>query len=436
MNKGKTVAFSTLGCKVNQYDTDAVLTQFLERGYRQVEFGAKADVYVINTCTVTNAADRKSRQMIRRAQKRNPNAKIVVMGCLSQIAPGETAAIAGVNLIVGTDQRGRVAEQVEALRNGAQISLVDDIFKVRDFEDLPALDFSGRTRATLKIQDGCDQFCTYCRVPFARGYSRSRPFQSIVEQARELVAAGFSEIVLTGINLGLFGKDLIPVSNLEEISRSLADLPGLARLRISSVDPHEITAGLLNLIAGHSTVCRHLHIPLQSGSDRILKSMKRNYSRQDFLDIVHQFRSLIPQGAITTDVMVGFPGETERDFAETVELVKAAGFSRVHVFRYSRRRGTAAARFKEQVPAAEKENRSSCLIEVSKDLAYKFHLSFLDRTVQVLVEEADRDFAVGLTDHYIRVKFPVEKGLDLLGKTVPVKITEVDSGGALGRAVK
>lgn len=320
MHEAKRLAVTTLGCKVNQYDTDSVVTQFLDAGYRVVDFQDVADVYLINTCTVTNLGDRKSRQMIRRAHKRNPNAKVVVMGCLAQTAPEDVAALEGVTLVVGTDGRSRILEQVEALGQGEQRSLVDDIFQVSEFEDLPSLDFSGRTRATLKIQDGCDQFCTYCRVPFARGPSRSRAPESVLEQAEQIISLGYKEIVLTGIHLGLYGADLVPPLTLAAIAGKIADIQGLLRLRISSVDPHEVTEELIELAAGHPAVCRHLHIPLQSGSDAVLKRMKRSYTSRQFLDVVDTLRAKVPGIAITTDIMVGFPGETEADFLETLEV--------------------------------------------------------------------------------------------------------------------
>ncbi len=431
MNKKKTVALTTLGCKVNQYDTDAVLAQFLAADYDVVDFSRKADVYVINTCTVTNLGDRKSRQMIRRAHKTNPEAVVVVMGCLAQTSPEQIAEIEGVNLILGTDGRGGIVEEIEGLEN-KQTSLVGDIFQVEDFEDLPALDFSGRTRATLKIQDGCDQFCTYCRVPFARGPSRSRSRESVLEQVDSIIKAGYHEIVLTGIHLGLYGRDLNPPLTLEEITGQIAETPGLKRLRISSVNPHEITPGLMDLITNHPVVCRHLHIPLQSGSDAVLKRMKRDYSSTDFLNIVNRLRREIPEIAITTDIMVGFPGETEEDFAKTVALAKKAAFNRIHVFRYSRRAGTAAARFKGQIPGPVKEKRSARLIEIGEAMALDFHLSFVGKTVWVLVEQVAGGLATGLTDNYIRTSLPWAGGDDIIGEIVPVQVKSADHEGVEG----
>lgn len=432
----KKIATITLGCKVNQYDTDSVVTQFVDAGYKVVDFAEEADVYLINTCTVTNLGDRKSRQMIRRAAKRNPHAKIVVMGCLAQTAPEEVVALEGVTLVVGTAGRGRILEEIEALERGDQASLVDDIFQITEFEDLPALDFLGRTRATLKIQDGCNQFCTYCRVPYARGRSRSRQRESVLEQVDQLVEAGFAEIVLTGIHLGLYGQDLHPPLSLAQISKEIADTPGLVRLRISSVDPHEVTDELLDLVANHPVLCRHLHIPLQSGSNQVLQRMKRNYSSEDFREIVQEIHKHIPEVAITTDVMVGFPGETEEDFLQTMELVREVAFSKIHVFPYSPRAGTVAARFPDQIATQLKENRSKRLIELGETLAQDFHSSFVGRDVEVLVEQQGKTEGIGHTDNYLRVSFPLDQGLDLVGRIVPVQVFSADLEGIQGRLSK
>ncbi len=434
MNKAeKRLGVVTLGCKVNQYDTDSVVTQFMEAGYTIVDFHTEADVYLINTCTVTNLADRKSRQMIRRAHKQNPEAKVVIMGCLAQVSPEKMAALEGVSLLVGTSGRGGIVEKVEALGQTAPSRFVEDIFHINVFEDLPALDFSGRTRATLKIQDGCDQFCTYCKVPFARGPSRSRRRESVLQQARDLVASGYKEIVLTGIHLGLYGRDLGDGSpNLAEIGREIADIPGLARLRLSSIDPSEVTDQLIDLVANHPVLCRHFHLPLQSGSDEILGRMRRKYSSAHFREIVAKIRAQIPEVAITTDVMVGFPGETEEDFRQTRQMSEELAFSKMHVFKYSRRAGTAAARFSQQIAASVKENRSKCLIKISDTSAEAYHKTFLGREVEVLVEQAESGQLMGHTDNYVRVRFDTEQHADAVGQLMAVKITAVDPEGVCG----
>lgn len=428
----KTLAVATLGCKVNQYDTDAVVTQFLDAGYRIVDFQEVADVYLINTCTVTNLGDRKSRQMIRRAHKSNPEAKVVVMGCLAQTTPEDVAALEGVTLVVGTDGRTGIVEEIEGLERWEQRSLVQDIFDVSTFEDMPSIDFSGRTRATLKIQDGCDQFCTYCRVPYARGPSRSRSSASVLEQVEQTIALGYKEVVLTGIHLGLYGADLDPPLNLGQISASIADVSGLLRLRISSVDPHEITDELINLVATHPVVCRHMHIPLQSGSDSVLSRMGRGYSNAQFRAIVKELRTRIPEIAITTDIMVGFPGETEEDFLQTMELARDVAFSKIHVFQYSKRAGTMAATFPDQIEPAQKEDRSRRLIQLGEAMAERFHCSFIGKNVDVLVEQRQENQAIGHTDNYVKVTFEAPPDADLVGEIVSVRVLEASVDGVRG----
>ena len=431
----KKLATSTLGCKVNQYDTDSVITQFLARGYKVVDFNEKADVYLINTCTVTNLGDRKSRQMIRRAHKNNPLAKVVVMGCLAQMAPDEILDIEGVDLIVGTDGRGQIVDKIESFNEADVDSTVKDIFEVTEFEDLPTLDFSGRTRASLKIQDGCNQFCTYCRVPFARGRSRSRRPDSVLRQVERIVAEGYREIVLTGIHLGFYGKDLDSSISLTEIVRDVTQVEGLLRLRIGSVEPNEFTDELIDLVANNPVLCRHVHLPLQSGSDAILSKMKRSYSRTEFLEVARKVKQAIPDVGLTTDIMVGFPGETEEDFQQTLDLMQEVGFSKIHVFKYSKREGTRAAKFTQQVPGNIKEIRSKRLIEKGNALALVFHQSFIGNEVEVLVEQVNNGQAMGHTDNYMRVAFDFESEVDPVGKIMKIRVQSADSHDLKGHLV-
>lgn len=437
MPNTKSIAVCTLGCKVNQYDTDAVLSQFREAGYTVVDFNKKADVYLINTCTVTNVGDRKSRQMIRRARRTNPEGKVVVMGCLAQASPDEVIQIEGVNLVVGTHQRSELLELVESLSeaSGEPISaVVDDIFAVDEFEELPVSTFEGRTRATLKIQDGCNQFCSYCRVPFARGKQRSRRLESVVDQAEQIAAQGYQEIVLTGVHLGAYGLDFEPQLHLADVVEALTEVEGLTRIRISSIDPHEITPKLLELVAGEPKVCRHLHIPLQSGCDTVLERMRRRYTTADYRSIVEKAREQIPELAITTDIIVGFPGETDAEFAETMQFVEEMAFSRLHVFRYSRRSGTPAARFPNQIPATVKEERSHSLIALGEKLSEEFHQAYVGQLLEVLVEQVEKGQGVGLTDNYIRVEFASD-ATDLVGKTVQILGKKASHKGILGELV-
>lgn len=428
------MAFATLGCKVNQSETEAMKELFRERGYEIVDFEAEADVYVINTCTVTHLADRKNRQLVRRAGRRAPGAIIAVVGCWPQTAPQAVEELPEVSVIIGTRDRSRIVEYVEeAAERQGRIHRVAPLAEEMDFEELP-LDYSTRTRAYLKIEDGCDRFCTYCIIPYARGPVRSRAPERVRAAAERLAAEGYREIVLTGIHLGLYGRDLGPGVNLITVLELLEDIPGLERVRLSSLDPHEVTPDLLTYMAKHARVCRHLHIPVQSGSNAVLRRMGRPYTREEYLGLVERIRSVLPDVGLTTDIIVGFPGETEADFQATLDLARRAGFSRLHVFSYSPRRGTPAAAMPDQVDARIKDERSRRLIALGKELAFKFHSRYLGRTLEVLVEEEREggDLA-GYSDNYIRVCF---SGPDtLMNRVLPVRITAVTPDYVRGEPV-
>ncbi len=437
INQAKKAAFYTLGCKVNQYDTEAIQAQFKDFGYEIVDFQDEtADVYVINTCTVTNVSDGKSRQIIRRAHRNNPEAKVVVVGCLAQTDPEQIKAIEGVNLIIGTDDRHKIPELVNKLCLEEQQSLVDDIFQVREFEEFDVVTFPGRTRASLKIQDGCSQFCSYCKVPHARGPSRSRIPENVIKQTKKIVSQGYSEIVLTGVHLGAYGQDLKPTTSLKEIIGAITLVPEVERVRISSVDPNEMDLEFLEFVVQNPKVCRHLHIPLQSGSDAILKRMRRRYKRQEFLDIYEQIKANDPGIAITTDLIVGFPGETEELFQETYNFLQDLELTKIHVFKFSPRKGTPAAGYPQQVTNEEKTKRSQVIMDLSNRMSQKFNRRLIGQTVQVLVETVKQGQLAGLTDNYIHVTAsPEYEGIeaqDLVGKIVKVKITNADSVEAKG----
>ncbi|HWQ30604.1 MAG TPA: tRNA (N(6)-L-threonylcarbamoyladenosine(37)-C(2))-methylthiotransferase MtaB, partial [Negativicutes bacterium] len=310
----KKAAFYTLGCKVNQYETEAMIESFEAAGYEIVEYSDFADVYVINTCTVTNMGDRKSRQIIRRALDLNPEAFIAVVGCYSQIAPGEVLAIPGVRLVLGTDERSRIVELVHStMEKNEKLSMVRDIMEVNEFEEMPIRNYKSRTRAFLKIQEGCDQYCTYCIIPYARGHIRSRRPESIIEEVRELAKNGFKEIVLTGIYVASYGKDLGNTS-LIEIIESVHEVDGIKRIRMSSVDPNGLTDELIERLRRLPKMCRHFHLSLQSGCDETLKRMNRKYSTEEYIRVAGKLREAFPDVALTTDLIVGFPGETEEEF--------------------------------------------------------------------------------------------------------------------------
>lgn len=434
----KKVAVCTLGCKVNQYDSSALAALFRERGYQVVDFKDKADVYVINTCTVTHLGDRKSRQAIRRAAKKNPSALIAVTGCYAQTSPEEVLKIPGVDLVVGTRDRARLVDLVEkAVKGQSPLNAVTEFEAGDKFEEIPVLPLQGRVRAFLKIQEGCENFCTYCIVPYARGPVRSRQPEKIINAARAMVEAGYKEIVLTGIHTGLYGQDIGDRLTLAGLLRELAGIPGLLRLRLSSIEPNDITSELVETLAESKVFCRHLHIPLQSGDDSILKRMGRRYSTMDYACLVGVLRKNIPGLGLTTDVMVGFPGETEENFKNTYRFIEKISFSGLHVFKFSPRRGTPAAEFNDQVDHSIKEERSRKLIRLGEMLTRRFVSSHLGTEVDVLVEQPfkeDGRMYEGLTDNYVKVVFPGHD--ELRGEIVRVKAEKLKGIFLFGRIIK
>lgn len=401
--RNKRVAMHTLGCKVNQYDTEAMQELFEEKEYDIVHEDEIADVYVINTCTVTNLGDRKSRQFIRRSKSRNLDAKIVVVGCYAQRASDEVLEIEGVNLVLGTNERKKIVELVENIGNDEKLKYVDDIMEVREFEELKVDKIKDKTRAYLKIQEGCNQFCTYCIIPYARGPIRSRQLENIVEEVRRLVKNGFKEVILTGIHIASYGKDL-KTHSLIDVIKVIHEIDGLERIRLSSVEPKLLTEEFVNEIKKLPKFCNHLHLSLQSGCDTVLKRMNRKYTTEQYTTIVKRLRDNIKDIAITTDVIVGFPGETDEEFEKTMEFVKEIAFSQIHVFKFSPRKGTPAADFKEQIDGNVKSQRSNRLITLADKLQKEYLSRFINKKFPVLYEAKYNDTQIeGLTTNYIRV---------------------------------
>lgn len=442
------VAFHTLGCKVNQYDTQALAALFREAGYQIVDFSCPADVYVINTCTVTSLGDKKSRQLLRRARRQNPEAVVVAMGCYAQTAPEEVAALlTGVDLVVGTTGRRQLVELVEqARRRRGRVTVAVGDLQSAGFEDLGAGAVIERSRAVVKVQEGCRQFCSYCKVPYARGPERSRPPENVQREVERLVEEGFREVVLTGIHLGSYGRDLPPGSDgrpwdLARLASEIARVPGLVRLRLSSLEPTDVTEPLIALVKENPVLCRHFHLPLQSGEDHVLRRMNRRYTTAEYAAVVERIRSAIPEAALTTDLIAGFPGETEERFAKGLAFVREMAFSRLHVFPYSRRPGTPAASFPEQVPQAVKQDRVNRLIALGKELSEAYHRRLLGRTVEVLFEEVvegpapgraeGEQWWSGLTDTYVRVLAAAPSALT--GELRPVRVERVTAEEAFGR---
>ncbi|WP_286183942.1 tRNA (N(6)-L-threonylcarbamoyladenosine(37)-C(2))-methylthiotransferase MtaB [Clostridium sp. CCUG 7971] len=426
MNKVKKVAFYTLGCKVNQYETEAMLEMFKKEGYIQVDSEEFADVYVINTCTVTHMSDRKSRQYIRRMKKKNPDAIIAVVGCYSQVSPEEILDIEEVNLVMGTNERRTIVDEIKKIDASKKVSTVDDIMKVRAFEEIEISQSNGKTRAFMKIQDGCDRFCSYCIIPYARGGKvRSRSLESILEEVNKLVSNGYKEFVLTGIHVASYGKDLRDEQiNLLNVIKEINKVEGVKRIRLSSVEPVLFTDEFVSEVSKMEKVCPHYHLSLQSGCDETLKRMNRRYTTEEYKAIVDRLRENIPNVAITTDVIVGFPGETNDEFNKTYEFLKDIELSQMHIFKYSPRKGTPAATMENQIDPQMKQFRSDKLLNLNKENFNKFASKFIGEELEILFEQSVVDnMYEGLTTNYIRVVVPSEK--DIQGEILKVKIINV-----------
>ncbi len=422
--KKKKVAFYTLGCKVNFCETEALQTLFEKSGYSVTDFNRPADLYVINTCTVTGLSDHKSRKAIRRARRRAPEAIIVATGCYAQGFPAEIEDMEQVDLVIGTQGREKLPQIVASLEQGAPPRGLIRPYGARgSFEMLPVARRRGRTRGFLKIQEGCSQGCTYCIIPTVRGPLRSLPPGEAAERARAMIDSGYREIVLTGIHLGLYGADLEQVT-LGALLDELEKIPGLLRIRLSSIEPSDITGELVERIISSEKICPHLHIPLQSGDGEILKRMNRLYTPEEYLYLVRWLRELKNDLAISADVMVGFPGESEEHHRRSLSFVKKMRFSRLHVFAYSLRPGTPAAEFPGQVEKAVKERRSCEMIDLGNRMAASFRRKFIGSLQEVLIEKVrPHDYGEGFTPYYLRARVALDgRGRGWAGKTVAAKI--------------
>lgn len=401
------VAFTTLGCRVNQYETEAMTEKFIKEGYKLVPFEEYADVYVINTCTVTNMSDKKSRQMINRARRLNEDAVIAAVGCYSQIAPKEVAKIEGVDVVLGTKNKGDIVYWVNRVREEReQVVEVNDVLRDNVFEDLIIDEYQERTRAFIKIQDGCNRFCSYCAIPFARGAVCSKAPEKIISEVKELAAHNFKEIILSGIHIASYGVDLSGDVSLVSILEEIDKIDGIERVRIGSIDPTFFTEGVIERISSLKKLCPHFHLSLQSGCDETLKRMNRRYTTVEYKKIVEDLRVNIKDVSITTDIITGFPGETEEEFNCTYEFLKEIKLSKMHVFKYSPRKGTKAAEMKNIVDGKVKDERSSKLIELDKNLEREFMNKFIGETMDVLYEQRHNnleDVYEGYTPNYIKV---------------------------------
>lgn len=422
MLKDKKFSVLTLGCKVNQYESEAIIEQFQEKGNILANNNEVSDIYIVNTCTVTNLSDRKSRQYIRKAKRDNPQSIIVVVGCYAQTSPDEVSKIPGVDIIVGTSEKDRILELCEKFLNDkTQINKVKDIKNIYTFENMDINKQESMTRAYMKVQDGCNQYCTYCIIPYARGNIRSREIESALKEADRLSKAGYKEIVLTGIHIGSYGKDL-GNKRLIDLIEAISEIEGIERIRLSSIEPNIIDENFMKRIVSTKKVCDHFHLSLQNGSDKILKSMNRKYTSDQFFEKTQIIKEYMPNVGLTTDVIVGFPGEENSDFNSTCEFVEKIKFSKIHVFKYSPRKGTPAAKMKNQVPGELKISRSQKLIEISNKLAENFIIENYDRELSVLFEKElnGNNIYEGYSTNYIRIQVYSEEDLKNTVKNVKI----------------
>ncbi len=424
------IAFTTLGCKVNHYETQAMRELFAQAGWEIVGFSEPAEVYVVNTCTVTQVSDKKSRQLLSQAHRRAPGALIVAVGCYAETAAGAVDGLPGVGLVLGTDGRREIVRRVTDALAGKRQEREAGARKSRAFEELSAIADS-RTRATLKIQDGCDNFCAYCIIPYARGPIRSRSMESMERELLRLAAQGFSEVVLTGIHLASYGRDIPPDAagrrpDLLDALRLANGIPGLSRIRLGSLEPKFCDERFAAAVAGMPGVCRQFHLSLQSGSDTVLRRMNRRYTAEEYRQAVAALRDAMPDCAITTDVIAGFVGETEAEHAETLAFVRQIGFARMHVFPYSRRKGTRADGMAGHLTRAVKEARAQELIRAGEAM----ERSFIDRQIGTVQEVLLEDGGTGYTGNYVRVRCPGQEG-----ETKRVRITGREDMTAIGEEI-
>lgn len=401
----KRVAFITLGCKVNQYETNAMSQKFIESGYQLVEHTEEADIYIVNTCTVTNMSDRKSRQMLRKMKEQNPKAILIAVGCYAQVGRQELEKIPEIDFVLGNHEKVNIVEYLEK-----KIEFkISDLMQEKDYEEYGDITFSEKTRAVIKIQDGCDRFCTYCIIPYARGRVRSRNPENIISEITKIAQRGIKEVVITGIHIASYGKDFKNDYYLIDLLEEINKIPGIERIRLGSIEPLLITQDFVKRLKELDKVCHHFHLSLQSGCNDTLKRMNRRYTTQEFQNIVDILRENYDDVILTTDIIVGFPGETEEEFNETYEFLKKIKFYKMHVFKYSPRKGTKAAVMKNQIDGNVKEHRSKILIELSDSNEAKYQEELIGKEVEILWEEEKDGFYKGHTANYILAYYSENK---------------------------
>ena len=434
----KKVAIHTLGCRANQLESSIISDKFLTLGWQIVKFSEVADVYVINTCTVTGKSDNESRYYARKAKKTNPQAKIILCGCYTQVSPEEAAQVEEVDLVLGNTEKLEIAELItngDVFEQENKI-YVSDIMQKHKFQDKVVFSASGRTRANIKIQDGCNYRCSYCIVPYARGKSRSNEPSNIISQIEKITEQGFQELVLSGIHLGQWGLDLAPKMHLSDLIKNIEELESLRRFRLSSIDPMEFTDELIETIINSAKFCRHLHISLQSGNNEILKAMRRRYSVEYYSDLIEKLAINIPKISIGSDIIVGFPGETQEQFEDTYKNLEKLPISYIHVFSYSKRKGTPAGLMENQIPEEIKKERNKKLTELAKKKNLDFRKSFIGKNLEMLVEltrDKKSGLLKGVTDNFIPIL--VEGPDEFKNKIMKVRIKEIKDDKTFGEFI-
>jgi len=432
------VAFATLGCRVNVYESEAMMEKFIREGYEVVDFSEVADVYVINTCSVTNMGDKKSRQMISRGRRQNPDAVIAAVGCYSQIAPNEVSSIEGIDVVLGSRNKGEVVYWVNKAKDEGKMQVqVSEVLRNKEFEDLRIEEYQDKTRAFLKIQDGCNRFCAYCLIPYTRGAVCSKDPRKVIEEVKVLAENGFKEIILSGIHIASYGVELDQKITLIDIIEKIETIDGIERVRIGSIDPTFFTEEVVERITKFKKLCPHFHLSLQSASNGTLKRMNRRYNIEEYESIVNILRGKIKDVSLTTDIIVGFPGETEEEFNETYETLNKIKLSKMHIFKYSPRKGTRAADMENQIDGNVKEERSKKLIKLDLRNEKEFIEKYIETEIPVLFEQKvknEQDLYEGYTHNYIKV-IVCSKEKNLIGKIIKVKINDAGNGVAYGEII-
>jgi len=422
------VAFVSLGCKVNQYETNAMSQEFIEAGYEVVDFNDIADIYIVNTCTVTNIADKKSRQMLRRVKDNNKDAILVATGCYAQVGKQELDKMDEIDLIIGNNEKKDIVEIIGKYQM-VKIEEISDVMMQKEYVEFGTTTYTEKTRAVVKVQDGCDRFCSYCIIPYARGRVRSRKLENIITEVEQIVDKGLKEIVITGIHIASYGKDFKENISLIDLLEELNQIEGLQRIRLGSIEPTIITEEFVDRLSKLEKICDHFHLSLQSGCDETLKRMNRKYTTSEFEIVTKLLRNKFPNASLTTDIIVGFPGETEAEFEQTYEFLKKIAFYKMHVFKYSQRKGTKAAVMPNQIDGSIKEQRSKRLLELSDENEQKYNSGYVGKVVEVLFEEKDGEYYKGHTKNYIQV---LAKGENWENEIVNVEIKEIFDGNLVG----